>query len=122
MKANVLKICLLALAAISVAHANVRSVLSSQFLARGEQAVFEIRVEGQDPDYLPRVPKIANVDIDPVGFGRPQMMPGRRIESSYQYYVSSYAVGSHEIPAIEVSVNGKRFNDRADELRGLRSE
>ncbi len=37
------------------------------------------------------------------------MMPGRVIESSYEYYVSSYSVGTHEIPSLEISVNNKVF-------------
>ena len=109
MKATVLKICFLLLAAASFADAQVRGVLSSQFLARGEQAIFEIRVEGQEPDRLPRIPTIKDVVVESLGYGRPQMMPGRRIESSYHYSVSSYAVGVHEIPAVEVLVSGKRF-------------
>ena len=109
MKANVLKIWFLMIAAACMAEAGVRGVLSSQFLVRGEQAVFEIRVEGQDPDYLPRIPTVKDVVIEAVGRRIPPMMPGHRLESSYQYSVSSYAVGAHVIPPVEVSVNGKRF-------------
>lgn len=109
MKANVLRIWFLMIAAAFMAEAGVRGMLSSQFLARGEQGVFEIRVEGQEPDYLPRIPAIRGVAFESLGYGRPQMMPGRVIESSFQYSVSSYAVGAHVIPPVEVSVNGKRF-------------
>lgn len=113
MKATVLKVCFLMLAASCLVEASVRGMLSSRFLARGEQAVFEIRVEGQDPDFVPRIAEIKGVVVEEIGYGRPQMMPGRRIESSYEYYVSSYAVGVHEIPPVEVSVNGKRFMTEA---------
>lgn len=113
MKATVLKICFLMLAAACIAQANVRGLLSSQFLARGEQAVFEIRVEGQDPDFLPVIPGIKDVVVESLGYGRPQMMPGRVIESSYHYSISSYAIGVHEIPPVEVSVNGKSFTTQA---------
>lgn len=113
MKATVLKICFLMLAAASIAQAGVRGLLSSHFLARGEQAIFEIRVEQQDPDILPVIPEIKDVDVEALGYGRPQMMPGRVIESSYHYSVSSYAIGVHEIPPVEVSVNGKIFTTEA---------
>jgi len=84
----------------------VRSLISSGFLARGEKAIFEIRVEQQEPDEMPRIPEVKDVVIEPIGFGRPQMYPGRRIESSFQYIISSYETGVHVIPAVEVLVNG----------------
>ena len=92
-----------------MAQAGARALLSSQFLARGEQAVFEIRVEGRGADYLPRVPAIKDVSVESAGYGSPQMMPGRKIETSFRYQVSSYAIGLHEIPAVEVSIGGQRF-------------
>ncbi len=95
--------CLLA---TSIGHGKVRSLVSSGFLTRGEQAVFEIRVEGQEPDEMPRIPGVEGVVIESIGFGRPQMYPGRRIESSLRYIISSYVTGVHVIPAVEVLVDG----------------
>ena len=92
--------------AAGLSHANVRSLISSGFLARGEQAVFEIRVEGQEPDEMPRIPEVKDVVIEPIGFGRSNPSPGRRYESSLRFLVSSYEVGVHEIPAVEVLVDG----------------
>jgi tetratricopeptide (TPR) repeat protein len=106
MNASIIRILLLCLLASSMAHGNVRSLISSGFLARGEKAIFEIRVEGQEPDEMPRITEVKDVVIEPIGFGRPQMYPGRRIESSFQYIVSSYETGIHVIPAVEVLVNG----------------
>jgi tetratricopeptide (TPR) repeat protein len=106
MNASIIRILLLCLLASSMAHGNVRSLISSGFLARGEKAIFEIRVEGQEPDEMPRITEVQDVVIEPIGFGRPQMYPGRRIESSFQYIVSSYETGIHVIPAVEVLVNG----------------
>ena len=110
MKATILKIYLLMIAATCMAEAGVSGVLSSQFLARGEQAILEIRVEGPDPDFLPRIPVIKDVTVESIGYGSPQPMPGRRIISSFQYQISSYAVGVHEIPSIEVSIRGTRYS------------
>lgn len=89
-----------------LAEAGVRSVLSSNFLARGEQVILELRVDGQEPDRIPNIPEVRGVKIDPMGFGRPQMFPGRRIESSFRFVVSSYELGKHVIPPIDVQVNG----------------
>lgn len=100
---------ILFLLATGLGYGNVRSLMSSGFLARGEQAVFEIRVEGQDPDEMPRIPAVKDVVIEPLGFGRPQIYPGRRVESSFRFLVSSYEVGVHVIPAVEVLVNGVRM-------------
>ena len=90
----------------SLGHANVRSLISSSFLARGEKAIFEIRVEQQEPDEIPRIEEVKDVVIERFGYGRPQMYPGRRMESSFQYIISSYETGIHVIPAVEVLVNG----------------
>lgn len=104
-----IRILLLCLLATSIGHGNVRSLVSSGFLARGEKAIFEIRVEQQEPDEMPRIPEVKDVVIEPIGFGRPQMYPGRRIESSFQYIISSYETGVHVIPEVEVLVNGVKM-------------
>lgn len=104
-----IRILFLCLLATSIGHGDVRSLVSSGFLARGEKAIFEIRVEGQEPDEMPRIPEIKDVVIEPIGFGRPQMYPGRRIESSFQFIISSYETGVHVIPEVEVLVNGVKM-------------
>ena len=101
-----IRILFLYLLVTSLGHANVRSLISSSFLARGEKAIFEIRVEQQEPDEIPRIEEVKDVVIEPIGYGRPQMYPGRRMESSFQYIISSYETGIHVIPAVEVLVNG----------------
>ncbi len=109
MNAPTLRIIILMLLGVAFGHGGVRAKISSGFVARGEQCLFEIRVEGQEPDAMPRIPEVKDVVIEPIGFGRPQMFPGRRIESSFQFLVSSYAVGVHEIPSVEVMVNGTKL-------------
>lgn len=112
MNTPIIRIITLLFLAAGLGHGSVRSLISSAFLARGEQAVFEIRVEGQEPDEMPSIPEVKGVDIEAIGFGRPQMYPGRRIESSFRFLVSSYDVGVHEIPAVEVLVNGTKFTTK----------
>lgn len=109
MNLSIIRIITLLVLTTGLGHGNVRSLISSGFLARGEQAVFEIRVEGQEPDEMPQVPRVEGVDIEAIGYGRPQMYPGRRIESSFRFLVSSYEVGIHIIPGVEVLVNGAKF-------------
>ncbi len=91
------------------AHAEVRVQISSQFLARGERAILELRIEGREPDSMPSIPSARNLVIEPLGFGRPRMLPGRRLEASFEYAISSYEIGQHTIPPIEVIVDGQRF-------------
>jgi tetratricopeptide (TPR) repeat protein len=109
MNAHLFRIIILALLGAATGHGAVRAQISSGFVARGEQCLFEIRVEGQEPDRMPNAPVVKDVVIEPIGFGRPQMFPGRRIESSFQFLVSSYALGVHEIPAVEVLVDGVKM-------------
>ncbi len=106
MKASMTRILILFLVATSLGHAAVRSLVSSAFVARGEKAIFEIRVDGEEPDQMPSIPEVKDVVIEPIGFGSPQMYPGRRIEFSFRYIISSYETGVHVIPAVEVLVSG----------------
>ncbi len=109
MNASILRILTILLLAAGVSHAAVRSSVSSQFLARGEKAMLEIRIDGREPDEMPRMPEVKDVVIEPLGFGPPRMLPGRRLEYGFQYVVSSYEIGRHVIPAVEVMVNGVRM-------------
>jgi tetratricopeptide (TPR) repeat protein len=109
MNALTLRIFILLFLGTCLSHGGVRSQISSGFVAKGEQCLFEIRVDGQEPDEMPRLPEVKGLSIEPIGYGTPQMFPGRRIESSFRYIVSSYAVGVHEIPAVEVVVNGVKM-------------
>ncbi len=90
------------------AQGAVTAQLSSKFLVRGEQALLEIRVEGRQPDQMPRIPAVNDVAIESLGFGSPRMTPGRRIQSSFQYLISSYEVGKHVIPPVAMMVGGVR--------------
>jgi tetratricopeptide (TPR) repeat protein len=88
--------------------AQTTSSLSTRFLARGEQAVLRISSINAMPDRAPQVQAPAGVLIQDTGFGGDaRQLPGRRqIEHSFRYLVTSYEVGRHVIPAIEVFVGG----------------
>ncbi len=109
MNVSIVRIFILLLLGASLGHGAVRAQISSGFVAKGEQCFLEIRVENQEPDEIPMIPEVKGVDIEPYGFGSPQRFPGRRIESSFRFSVTSYEVGVHEIPPVEVLVNGVKM-------------
>ncbi|RYD40754.1 MAG: hypothetical protein EOP85_13735, partial [Verrucomicrobiaceae bacterium] len=81
--------------------------MSSTFLARGEQVLLEISVAGDEPDEMPEIEPVENLDIQPSGRGpRVNMLPGRRLEHVFEYIVNGYETGKHTIPAVEVMVRG----------------
>ncbi|MFT3990357.1 MAG: tetratricopeptide repeat protein [Luteolibacter sp.] len=95
------------LIACSFLHAQATTRLSSRFLARGEQAWLEVTVSGNDPGDPPQIPQIKDVIVRPAGFGaQARILRGRKLEYAFRYFISSYAVGKHTIPALEVNVNG----------------
>ena len=103
---------MLALAWLSTftAEAQMSARMSSQFLAQGEQGIFEISIAGDQPDFDPIVPEIPQVGIRSLGHGTyPRRSPssrGRRFEHVYQYSITSYTEGVYIIPPIEISVSG----------------
>ena len=89
------------------AGAQTTSRLSTSFLARGEQALLEVSVVGGEPDSIPAITAAAAIRVQPTGRGPiPRMLPGRRVEFIYEFVVTSYEIGSHRIPAVEVVVGG----------------
>lgn len=105
-------ITLLVLLAASLplpSHAAAESIsrLSSRFLARGEQALLEIAITGDQPSTFPKIPTIPGVEIQMVGQGaRPQQARGRKLEFIFEYRLSSYDVGPHTLPPVEVMAGG----------------
>jgi tetratricopeptide (TPR) repeat protein len=97
---------LLLLSSAPLSGAPVEAEIYSSFLARGEKVLLELKFEGIEPDNIPAFPKMKDVSIEPMGFGPPDMIPGRQIEYRFRYVVSSYKVGQHIIPAVEVVVGG----------------
>jgi tetratricopeptide (TPR) repeat protein len=97
---------LLLLSSAPLSGAPVEAEIYSSFLARGEKVLLELKFEGIEPDSIPAFPKMEDVSIEPMGYGPPDMIPGRQIEYRFRYVVSSYKVGQHIIPAVEVVVGG----------------
>ncbi|MFM2298367.1 MAG: hypothetical protein RL117_2074 [Verrucomicrobiota bacterium] len=92
--------------------------LSSQFLARGEQAVLEILLSEIEPPETLNIPQVAGVSIQSRGFGGPNatILPGRKLGYIYQFQVSSFEVGKHRIPPVSLSVGSKTFTSNALEF------
>lgn len=91
----------------ATATSQTTSRLTSSFLARGEQALLEVAVAGGQASETPEISAVPNISIVPSG--RPPqtgMLPGRRVETVYEYIISGYETGKHVIPPIEVLVNG----------------
>jgi len=94
---------------LAEAHAQTSVRLSTRFLARGEQALLEITTIGKEPDSVPSLPQIKGVSIESSGFGaQARVLPGRILAYSFQYIISSYDIGNHQIPSIEVTSGGLR--------------
>lgn len=89
------------------AFAQTSANLSSRFLARGEQARFEVVSTGREPDFSPASPVIADVRVEG---GRMGMVNRRSLnqdlEFSYEWGISSDVVGRHVIPPVTLVVGG----------------
>jgi len=97
---------LLLLAIGASASPAVQTTLSSRFLARGETALLEILVtNGRAGGEMPTPPVVADVTIQPAGFGN-KPMRGNRLGQVFQYLVSSYKEGRHVIPSMSITVDG----------------
>jgi len=102
-------LALVAVFLLAEAHAQTSVRLSTRFLARGEQALLEITTIGKEPDSLPTLPQIKGVSIESSGLGaQARVLPGRILAYSFQYIISSYEVGNHQIPALEIAAGGVR--------------
>ena len=89
------------------AGAEVSSRLTTRFLARGEQVRLEIAVADIKPSATPVIPAIPGVEIRQ-GDGRavPKQIAGRRLEYVVGFQLSSYEIGRHVVPPVEVLVGG----------------
>lgn len=92
--------------------------LSSAFLVRGERSVLEVVVPSGQVALTPEIPRIPRLQIEDTGAGpmaSGRFRPGRRMETVFQYIVSSYDVGKYVIPPIKVVVDGvQSFTDPID--------
>ncbi len=106
---------LIALTCTSAHAAALQMNMSSQFLARGEQAVLEVLLSEIEPPETLNIPQVAGVSIQSRGFGGPNatILPGRKLGYIYQFQVSSFEVGKHRIPPVSLSVGSKTFTSNA---------
>lgn len=84
--------------------------LSSRFLARGEKALLEIAVSSPGRVQITSMPEVPGVTIEQQSFG-PVMRQtlGRMNEQVWEFVVSSYNIGSHTIPPVELSLGGNKM-------------
>ncbi len=88
------------------ASAATVSRLSSRFLARGEQALLEIAVTGNQPPESPHIPAVKGLEIQAADRGTIRQIPGRKVEYVFAYIISTYELGSHLLPSFQVMVGG----------------
>ncbi|MFM2171128.1 MAG: hypothetical protein RI957_1357 [Verrucomicrobiota bacterium] len=91
--------------------ASIQVTLSSQFLARGENAVLEVQLSEIEPPETLRMPAIPGVTLQSRGFGGPNttILPGRKLGYIYQFILSSFEPGKHTIPAIRLTVGSQTY-------------
>lgn len=94
--------------------ASIQVTMSSQFLARGEQAVLEVLLSEIEPPETLRMPSIPGVTMQARGFGGPNatILPGRKLGYIYQFQLSSFDVGKHTVPAISLRVGAQTFESK----------
>jgi tetratricopeptide (TPR) repeat protein len=102
-----------------IAHAaSLQVTMSSQFLARGEQAIVEVQLEEIEPPETLRMPSIPGVSIQARGFGGPSsiMLPGRKYGYVYQFVLTTFEPGKHKIPAISLRVGSQTYDSEPVEF------
>ncbi len=94
--------------------AAIQVTMSTQFLARGENAVVEVLLSEIEPPETLRMPAIPGVTLQSRGFGGPNttILPGRKIGYIYQFVLSSFEPGKHKIPSISLSVGSKTYESK----------
>jgi tetratricopeptide (TPR) repeat protein len=95
--------------------ASIDVALSSQFLARGEQAVLEITLTDVNPPEELQLPAIPGVTLQARGFGGPNttILPGRKLGYVYQFALTSFEVGKHQIPELKFQVGTEKITSDA---------
>ncbi|TAE92135.1 MAG: hypothetical protein EAZ81_03720 [Verrucomicrobia bacterium] len=115
---SLFRLMLLVLSCASAHAASLQMNMSSQFLARGEQAVLEVLLSEIEPPDTLILPKVEGVSIQSRGFGGPNatILPGRKLGYIYQFQVSSFEVGKHQIPPVSLSIGSKTYTSNALEF------
>lgn len=113
-----LRLTLLILSPLLAQAASLQVTMSSQFLARGEQAVVEVQLEEIEPPETLRMPAIPGVSLQSRGFGGPNsiILPGRKLGYVYQFVLSSFEPGKHKIPALSLRVGSQTYESEPVEF------
>lgn len=113
---------MLAWTASSGLAAEVRASLDRDSVPAGDGAILSLTVSGGRAEQ-PEVPEIENFVILPRGQGQQmQIINGRTTTSfTYNYVVGSNTPGDYQIPAFEVTVDGKKYPTQPLKLKVLDS-
>ena len=105
-----------------VSAAEVEAALDRESVPAGNGAVMTLRISGARAGQ-PGIPEIENFVIQPRGQSQQlQIVNGQTTVSvTYTYVVGSQTPGDYQIPAIDVTVDGKKFSTQPLKLKVLDS-
>ena len=94
--------------------------LDRESVPAGNGAILSLKISG-DRAGRPEIPAIANFIVQPRDQSQQmQIINGHAIVSlTYTYVVGSNTPGDYQIPAIEVTVDGKKYSTQALKLKVL---
>ncbi len=100
--------------------AEVEARLDRESVPAGNPALLTLTISGESADE-PMIPEVENLIVQSRGQSKQiQMMNGHTsISVTYNYIVGSNTPGDYQIPAIEVSVDGKKISTRPLKLKVL---
>lgn len=102
--------------------AEVEARLDREYVAAGNGAVMTLKISGSSTG-KPEIPEIENLIIQPRGQNQQmQILEGRTTVSvTYSYVVGSNTPNDYQIPAINVTVDGKKYSTQPLKLKVLDS-
>lgn len=102
--------------------AEVEARLDREYVAAGNGVVMTLKISGSSTG-KPEIPEIENLIIQPRGQNQQmQILEGRTIVSvTYSYVVGSNTPDDYQIPAINVTVDGKKYSTQPLKLKVLGS-
>jgi hypothetical protein len=118
-------VAMLALAMITpsfVSAAEVEAELDRDSVPAGNGALLTIRISGGSPG-RPEIPEVQNLIVEPRGQSQQmQIVNGQTsVSVTYNYVVGSNIPGDYQIPAIDITVDGKKYPTRPLKLKVLDS-
>jgi hypothetical protein len=115
-------VMMLVCAASSAIAGDVKASLDRDSVPAGMGAILTLTITGGSVE-LPEIPEVENFVVQPRGQGQNmQIIDGRRTFSlTYKYVVGSNTPGDYQIPAFEVTVDGKKYPVQPLKLKVLDS-